>query len=158
MENFIYPKDLEFLSSRLQMFLVIVLFVAAVLNRYRSDAKNKDSYSINFTHYFAPIYEEIIFRGILLPYLLIDQSVAVSIIVSSLLFGIWHLKNIEHMEKRELLFQILYAALIIGPLLGYIAVITGTIWVGVILHYLNNVTSIYIQPMWQKKFNGYIKN
>lgn len=158
MENFIYPKDVGFLSSTIQIILVIILFIASVLVRHRSDAKHKESYSINFSHYFAPIYEEVIFRGILLPFLLIDQSIPVAIIVSSLLFGIWHLKNIEHMEKKGLTSQILYSGLVIGPLLGCIAVLTGTIWIGVILHYLNNIISIYTHPIWQKKFNGIIKN
>jgi len=60
---------------------------------------------------FAPIFEELIFRG-------------------------WILD--------DLAYQMIYATLVVGPLLGYMALKAKTIWPGVILHYLNNIGSLVL--------------
>jgi len=92
-----------------------------------------------FVIIFAPIYEELIFRGLFLVLLLKYFSRNKAIILSSALFGLWHLKNFPHLSSFALFYQIGYAALFIGPVLAYLATKTKTIWPGVILHYINNI-------------------
>ena len=88
---------------------------------------------------FAPIYEEIIFRGLLLSLLLKRFPTKQAALISTLLFGLWHLKNIFYLPPGRLLYQIFYAGLIIGPVLTYLRFRTKSIWPGVILHYVNNI-------------------
>lgn len=88
---------------------------------------------------FAPLYEEILFRGVILGYSLTQMSVARSIIFSSLLFGLWHIKNALFVPPELVLHQILYTTIIVGPLLAIIAVKTQSIWPAVMVHYLHNI-------------------
>ncbi len=62
-----------------------------------------------------------------------------AIVYSSLRFGVWHVKNVFYLDTFHLVYQILYATLIIGPIFGWIALKTRTLWIGVILHYVNNI-------------------
>jgi membrane protease YdiL (CAAX protease family) len=78
-------------------------------------------------------------RGLLLTALTKFYSVRNSIIISSMLFGLWHVKNIVYLSPHDMVIQALYAGLIIGPVLAYLAVKTRSIWFGVMLHYLNNI-------------------
>lgn len=62
---------------------------------------------------FAPIYEEIIFRGLILGALLTQLSKRQAILYSSLLFGAWHLKNIFFLDLDLLTYQMLYTTLFV---------------------------------------------
>lgn len=88
---------------------------------------------------FAPVYEEIIFRGFIFGLLVKHFSLAKAIIYSSLLFGIWHLKNIFFVDPIYLVKQICYTGFIFAPIMCLITYRTKTIWIASILHYLNNV-------------------
>lgn len=63
-----------------------------------------------------------------------------AIAVSSLLFGILHLRNIYWLETPRLVSNVLTTALVIGPVLGYVALRCRSVWPAVILHYANNLT------------------
>ncbi len=90
---------------------------------------------------FAPIYEEVIFRGLVLGALIKSVSWKKAIIYSSLLFGIWHFKNVYFNGIEVTLTQAAYTGLFLGRILGYVTYKTKTIWAAVILHYLNNIWS-----------------
>ena len=87
---------------------------------------------------FVPITEEILFRGFILGALEIAYGPRRAIVFSSLLFGLWHLKNTFWMTNYDLIHQIIYTTFVFGPITAYLALKLRTIWVGVILHYLNN--------------------
>ena len=87
---------------------------------------------------FVPITEEILFRGIVLGALEIADGPSRAVVVSSLLFGLWHLKNTFWMTDADLMRQIAYTTLFFGPVTAFLALRLRTIWPGVILHYLNN--------------------
>jgi len=87
---------------------------------------------------FAPVYEEIIFRGFIFGLLAKHISLVKAIIYSSLLFGIWHLKNIFFVDTIFLVKQICYTGFIFAPIMCLITYKTKTIWIASILHYLNN--------------------
>lgn len=78
----------------------------------------------------APIWEELFFRGIVLRRLLMKWGAPASIIVSSIIFGLFHLNP----------GQILYAT-ILGVLLAYVYLRTGNIVVPMILHSVANFVS-----------------
>jgi membrane protease YdiL (CAAX protease family) len=87
---------------------------------------------------FVPITEEVLFRGFVLGALEIAYGPWRAIVFSSLLFGLWHLKNTFWMTDYRLLHQMIYTAFVFGPVTAYLSLRLRTIWIGVILHYLNN--------------------
>ena len=95
---------------------------------------------------FVPITEEILFRGIVLGALEIAYGRWRALVVSSLLFGLWHLKNIFWMTDADLMRQISYTTLFFGPVTAVLALRLRTIWPGVILHYLNNFPTELMPP------------
>ena len=88
---------------------------------------------------FVPITEEILFRGLILGALEITYGPVRAVVISSLFFGLWHLKNVFWLTHYQLIHQMLYTGLIFGPINAVLALKTRTIWPGVILHYLNNL-------------------
>ncbi len=66
-------------------------------------------------------------------------SPVAAIIISSLLFGIWHFKNIFFMPPRDVAHQMFYTGVIFGPAMALITLFTGTVWLAVIFHYANNM-------------------
>ncbi len=82
-------------------------------------------YLISMT--IAPAFiEEMIFRGVVMQSLRRFGDVF-AIIASSLIFGIFHLN----------LIQMPYA-FILGLCIGYFVIRTGSLWVGVLIHFVNN--------------------
>ncbi|MCH4163675.1 MAG: CPBP family intramembrane metalloprotease [Lentilactobacillus diolivorans] len=83
--------------------------------------------------------EELIFRYLFLAQLLNIQKgnskrkVLKSVLISSLLFGLWHLKNLNHQPLFSTLLQTL-AAFALGMIFSLVCLYTGTIWITVIMH------------------------
>lgn len=132
-----------FLSPGLQIFIISVLFSLTVLFQYGEFKKTGKTLRGRFQSplffFFCPIYEEVIFRGFILSTLLILYSIPVAIVISSLLFGLWHLKNIFVYSKQELALQMLCTTVILGPLMAIATIYTGTLWIAVIAHYFINL-------------------
>lgn len=84
----------------------------------------------------APIFEEIMFRGIILNELREDYKIVPSIIIQAVLFGIYHLN----------LFQGIYAG-ILGLLLGYIFIKTKTILSSITGHITFNICGTFVFPV-----------
>lgn len=86
-------------------------------------------------------YEEIIFRYALFCQLLhVNQrsqktQMIFGVVVSSLLFGLWHAQNMFYQSVPATLLQIL-SAIGIGFIYSTICLYTGTIWISIILHSL----------------------
>jgi len=78
------------------------------------------------------ICEEILHRGIMLNCAKKVHNTRYCLIISSLLFGLTHL-NIA---------QFFYAA-ILGYLMGYVNLITDSIYPSIIIHFINNFLSVY---------------
>ena len=84
-----------------------------------------------FTTAVVPAFvEEFLFRGLILSNLL-PYGRTTAIFASALLFGVMH-QNVE---------QLFYAT-VAGLVLGYLYVKTRSIWVCVLLHFVNNFTSV----------------
>lgn len=76
--------------------------------------------------------EEFLHRGILLNGIS-PIGYRKAIIFSSILFGMMHMS----------ITQVFYAA-ILGLIIGFLVVMTKSIWVGVILHFTNNALNVYL--------------
>lgn len=83
----------------------------------------------------APIFEEILFRGMILGEIKERVNIGAAIIIQGILFGIYHMN----------LFQSIYAA-VLGILLGFICVKTGSIIGSIIAHIIFNICGSVVFP------------
>jgi len=127
-------------------YIVAILVTLGLTYFYQKQQYIKNG--VVFYHYpwslrvfFAPIYEEIIFRGLILYFITHYSTAHFAVIISSLLFGLWHLKNYRLQPKWASAYQIFYAGFIIGPILAMITIITGTLYMAILIHSLNNLLS-----------------
>ena len=127
---------------------MVAMFVATVFAtnaEYRAKGTVFGYAGPGFNALVCPIYEELIFRGWILAMLVKNHANWLAIAVSSLLFGILHLRNIYWLDAARLAGNIATVGLLVGPLLGYVALRCRSVWPAVILHYANNLT-YYLRP------------
>lgn len=140
--NFLTLGQIGILSPLMQVILMTVLFVLTVIVQFRivkKTGKPSHGYPLNTFLFFAPIYEEIIFRGFVLATFIGLYGNTWAIIISSILFGIWHIRSVFFMPKSKVVIQVLYTGLLLGPIFAIITMATGSIWIAVIFHFLNNL-------------------
>ena len=91
---------------------------------------------------FAAFMEEILFRGVIFGLsMLVWNSIPVSITVSSVAFGGWHLKNYWWKKDRKWVAkQFLYTTLVYGPIFSIARVYTGDLYLAILIHYLVDST------------------
>lgn len=123
------PFNFKFLLFIILIVWILQTLIFIPLNHYFF---YKGFYKVNFYYFLgalilAPIFEEIIFRNILLNSLLNNYSKIKSIVLSAILFGLIHGN----------LFQII-SATILGLLFGLIYVENKNIAYTIILHFFNN--------------------
>ena len=148
--HFLTLKQIGILSPLAQIILMTVIFILTVIVQFRIVKKTgrpSHNYPPNTFLFFAPIYEEVIFRGLLLTTFISLYGVTRAVILTSILFGIWHIRSAFFMPKGKVIAQVLYTGLILGPVFAFITIATGNIWCAVILHFLNNL----LAPLSEKK-------
>ncbi len=93
---------------------------------------------------FAPIVEELIFRGVLYQELRSKNSYKLPIIISSLSFGLIHTLPIylSGGNSVEMLFLLIYTAM--GFILTMVYEKTGSIYSSITLHLLNNLIATIV--------------
>ncbi|MCJ7690826.1 MAG: CPBP family intramembrane metalloprotease, partial [Clostridiaceae bacterium] len=84
----------------------------------------------------APIYEEIVFRGILLKGMANKINPDIAIVVSALFFAIVHLSIPQGIN-----------AFLLGLITGFIYLRTESIYLSIFAHFLNNFLAITVSPM-----------
>ncbi len=77
--------------------------------------------------------EELLFRGFIFGGLRSKYSIGISIVVSAIIFGIFHMSLVKLLPTAML-----------GACFAYITYCTGSIYIGMILHFVNNFVSIFI--------------
>lgn len=135
------PRKVLGISGDLQLAIVALLY-GLITWMYFLEYKETGKvagYNPGVSLLFVPIYEEMIFRGIFLKYFKTQYGNLQSILIVSILFGLWHFKNIFWLSSDALISQIAYTSLIFSPILAWITIKTRSIWPAVILHYLNNI-------------------
>jgi len=126
-----------------QVVLVALLFAATVLLTHAEYLAKGTTFGFGgpgFNVLVAPIYEELVFRGWILGRLARARSATVAIAVSSLLFGLLHLRLVFWLDEPALLRTMIYAGLVLSPVLGWVTLRCRSVWPAVILHYANNLT------------------
>ncbi len=93
----------------------------------------------------APIFEEILMRGILLAGLLNKYSPKKAIIISALIFGVWHFNIVQSVNTT-----------LIGLVLGMIYYKTNSLILCIGVHMTNNIFAIIMEGA--KEYMGYSPN
>jgi len=133
-------------QNSFSLLFIILTFCLAILGIKRAIRfKNLFFYFSGIT---AAFMEEILYRGIIFSLILfISNNQWMALIVSSFLFGAWHLKNYYWSGKRNIVIQFFYTFLIYGPVFGLMRIITGDIYLAILFHYITNATCA-LAPDW----------
>ncbi len=134
-------RRLWLLTPVSQVVVITVLYVLTTLlfaKQFRQTG-SMDGYPPDVWILFVPITEEILFRGFILGALEQAYGPIRALVGSSALFGLWHLKNTFWMTPSDLETQMLYTGFVFGPVMALITLRLRTLWLCVILHYLNNL-------------------
>lgn len=78
----------------------------------------------------APLFEELLCRGVVLGSLRERYGVAIAWLVSALFFGVLHVQPVQVVN-----------ATVVGLILGYVYLSTDSLWSSMILHALNNAVA-----------------
>lgn len=84
----------------------------------------------------APIYEEIVFRGILLKGMVKKINPAMALIISALFFALVHMNIPQGIN-----------AFLLGIVIGAIYLNTGSIYLSIFAHFVNNILAITISSL-----------
>jgi sodium transport system permease protein len=90
------------------------------------------------------IFEELFFRGFLLPALRTRTSPVAAIVLSAVAFGLFHGINPNPLAAERVL-----SSTLVGVLLGWVRWRTGTVLPGIVLHGVNNallILLVYYEP------------
>lgn len=123
-------RKISWLTPTHQIILLVLAYLASVLY-----FQNAPSWHV----IFAPLYEEVIFRAFLLGGLVSLYGKNKAIWLSAFLFGLWHLKNITFMPINDVLYQMAYTGILLGPFLAWLTLKTKSIWPSVFIHAINNI-------------------
>ena len=82
---------------------------------------------------FAPIFEEWLCRGVVLRGLLTKMKPSWAIVVSALFFALIHLNPWQALN-----------AFILGLVMGYVYYKTGSLWLTMLIHFVNNATAVVL--------------
>ncbi|HEX2926762.1 MAG TPA: CPBP family intramembrane glutamic endopeptidase [Ruminiclostridium sp.] len=131
------------------------MYLASILNNWLWDkgAKTKSFYSGTsmsafqavFVIILAPVCEEVLFRGLLLPSMKPEYGVAWSVFYSSLIFGIFHIRP-----------KVILPSFIAGIILGCLTIYSGSIIPAVISHCIYNLLSMNSYFKTSRKLKEYI--
>ena len=78
----------------------------------------------------APLFEELLCRGVVLGSLRERYGIAIAWLVSALFFGVLHVQPVQ-----------VVSATVVGLILGYVYLATDSLWSSMILHALNNAVA-----------------
>ena len=92
--------------------------------------------SFLLTAIFAPIFEEWLCRGMVLRGLLTKMKPTWAIVVSALFFAVIHLNPWQALN-----------AFIIGVVMGYVYYKTGSLWLTMLIHFVNNASAVVLSQI-----------
>lgn len=99
---------------------------------------------------YASFMEEILYRSILFSLTLkLFDNQWLSLIITSILFGTWHLKNYYWSGKKGIISQFFYTALFYGPVFSLMRIFTGDIYLAVLFHFVTDTTCA-LAPDWMR--------
>lgn len=135
-------------KNNLSITFLIATFILSVLGLQRAIKKNTLFFYIGGV--FAAFMEELLYRGIIfgLAYAIWGNQWLV-VVVSSLSFGVWHLKNYYWLGGKSMSIQFLYTTIIHGPFFSLMRIYTGDIYIAVLFHYIIDA-ACSLAPDWMR--------
>ncbi len=151
-----YPlwKDILITPAGLVVYLLLSAILLYILSRlwpgFNVDQKQDVGFSDIIMQYqyilafvslviVAPIAEEVLFRGYLFGKLKRSVPVWLAILVTSLVFGIFHLAN-----SGTLAWNLAIDTFALSIILCLLRVVTGNIWSSILLHMVKNGIAFYL--------------
>lgn len=140
-ETFLALRDYKYFPASLQIGAVTLCYLTTVyvMHLEYSLHGNVWGYPLTMSMLFAPIIEEVLFRGLLLKDFISRYKLHTAVILSSVLFGLWHYKSIFWLPQHEVFMQMLYTGCVFAPIAAYITIKCRSIWPVVILHFIHNL-------------------
>lgn len=89
----------------------------------------------------GPVCEEIVFRGSIFKNLSEKLSIKWAIILQAILFSAYHMNLVQA-----------FPTLVLGLVTGFVVYYTNSIWSGIIVHILNNLTAIILSNVLSENF------
>lgn len=154
-DNFVYKLPVV---DRTVIYVCLAIFISNMFIAKYSGYKPIGRYNIINFVIFYPIFEEVIFRGYILPilnksfqYTFIEIAflpVTISVIISAFLFSIAHL---QYYKLNKWSIRYMTFAFIGGILFGAIANYTQSILIPILLHIeFNFLAAYYVRPNYKK--------
>lgn len=134
----ILVKRIQLRISKKQVLILGTMFLLELFV-YRLLGTGMNRYLLLISVIAAPVMEELLFRGYI--YERINGSDKRKILLSSIFFGLYHFKNILLLTPLSLIYQVLYAGIIVGPIFAWLRWRSGNIIAGILAHSLNNTLS-----------------
>ena len=138
MKNLFTLRSWGWITPEVQVSVIVIFFLLQSYQTWYIHEIGLWPYPAEWTQVLAPIFEEVLFRGVILGLCLQRYTVRTAIIISSVLFGLWHFKNIVYTGPDLSLYQQMIYTTIFGLLLAWITVRLQSLWPAVLLHYANN--------------------
>lgn len=91
---------------------------------------------------FAPLIEEILFRGMIFNRLRQDMNVIIAAVIQAIIFGIMHGNMLQFIYTFAL-----------GLVMAYIYVKTDSLWMSILVHMTYNLFGVAVFPNLLEKFN-----
>ena len=80
----------------------------------------------------GPATEDIFYRGVIFHVARQRRGNLYAVLISSFLFAIWHLNGVQFIS-----------ALFMGVIIGYAVILTDNVYIGVVIHVVNNAFSLF---------------
>jgi membrane protease YdiL (CAAX protease family) len=136
--------NLHLIPTSLTSLILLTITVVLILI-FIPLAKKKNVLQFYLAGSYAAFMEEILFRGIVFGLAkTIWGSDLIALGVSSFAFGIWHLKNLAWLGRRNTILEFFYTELFYGPLFALLMIWTGDIYLSVLTHYLVDTATAFI--------------
>jgi membrane protease YdiL (CAAX protease family) len=149
-----YLKDIRIANYEPPIRIILLIFasyciimVSQLIGSYLYYLHNPGEYIFDISRHslfdsgqiIASVFEEILWRGIILTVLLVKYSELKSILISSAIFGGIHILNLGNPEQQTfwVLSQVIWA-FGLGIMYAYLTIKSNSIWVPIVLHYLIN--------------------
>lgn len=111
----------------------------------RAEAKQRHIVIYHNSSLQVSYWEELLFRGVAWGLVLwVLHSAFAALVASSLLFGLFHTRNLWWASRKQVLFMCFYTGLVFGPIVGLIRWWSGDIYLGIAFHALHNFANMYV--------------
>lgn len=132
----IYWSNVSFgLTAKQWLATLLVFLIGFMVSRLVFPATSPWIHFISIV--MAPLSEELLFRGWIIQQ--IKGRDRNKIVISSVLFGLYHIKNILITTPTAQVYQVFYTTLIVGPVFAWLRLRYNSLFPSIALHGINNI-------------------